>query len=1147
MSLRVLQYQPPPEGDSGLGSLLPAVRTLVPRDCTLGQLSAAVEDATGVPRARQRLMRVTNYANSLTACELLTHPTMGWDPLPLDAPPPLPAALPRDGLDRVVGDSVRLHTDLSYRVQDSFFLHLEERDPPGVPEAAAPPQIPSADDSFDPFGTAMLEAAPAAANAGAGATGASQPAPAAAGELDPSEASQSSSAGPAISRVSSTESGLTVINHASTVAASSPGAVKPTIPAPAKPGGAAARTWEHSERGFRPVPPEASRLVALLEHSCHSGRWKYNLPGTQEQNRVLEIDTRCTARQLHAALAAAMGLPAGTFTVRVATTYGTLLKLSDKANALKEGHWSKDGSLFLAPGAPVEAGQFLVHVFLAHHSTDVVPGTAWLPPPSLPPPPQPAPVTSTVADADAPVGTGEAAEGSATVSAPDSAPAPPSPVFAPAAAPAPSDPSYGGWLPPPLTAEEAAAIAQAVVQERDAEAAAAAAAASAAAGAIGAATGAAPLDELANGAPLSPLSQASEAQSSACDAALSSPGGASANAATVPTTVGFALGTDLPSARGSVASAASAPPMMCGGGASLAPNTLGHFTNSASSVTFGSPSPSPAHSVVAGFSAAPSAAGSGATAEPSRVCQLGLAKDTPLDDVRTSVIPRLIEMGALSQEEVDAAAAAEGVPAGCAYPTSILRRVRLRRKTVSGVTAVLPEAAGSVGSALNNTMWDGMELAVQVLPEPETQQLAAGPAAGVTPAPAAAGGAGTNAFFASSTTVSLSTYRPGGGVALGASAQPVLCRLAWFDRSRWLVGARREVLLSTSETLSALGRRFAALPGLAEAQAALVEAVSAPFASVAAAASSSLREGTSVDVTDCAAQEAAAASVTTTETPAARLRAALRYAIVATGGSSMPPARTLPDLPWHAMAADLRTVGSVASGIIEGCTILLCDSDVPLRPLSAADREQLGMAQPGGAAAAGASSSSSSGSAFTFEAGAGVDHWSSGSGSKVDGAAGGYSFNKYGSLGSDTAAGAGVTGAAATKPGAASQYKYRSKETSLRILTKTERDAAKKAAAAASLSPLADASDAAPTAGPSSKPGEGHSIPGRSYDNPLAGNKVGFAAERAKIEETRAVLAAVAKSDRDEDGAGDPISPLPLPPGTCHTDLPTLAFMEEVD
>ena len=67
--------------DAAADTLALPVRAYVSRDATLAEVGDVVAAATGVPRARQRLIEVTSYGTSVSAAEFLTHAVLGLPPL----------------------------------------------------------------------------------------------------------------------------------------------------------------------------------------------------------------------------------------------------------------------------------------------------------------------------------------------------------------------------------------------------------------------------------------------------------------------------------------------------------------------------------------------------------------------------------------------------------------------------------------------------------------------------------------------------------------------------------------------------------------------------------------------------------------------------------------------------------------------------------------------------------------------------------------------------------------------------------------------------------------------------------------------------------------------------------------------------------
>ena len=1051
------------------GSLLPPVRVLVPRDCTLAHIGAVAAAATGIPRARLRLLRVSTSTNSVTAHELLSNAALGLvssEPGRAEGGPPPP---PLDAQNRVVGDTLRVTSDLGFRILESFTLYVEER-------AAAPPEPAAAVEAEEP-------GAPAAATSEAGAGGQRDDEPVAPTRVDDGEPfdpfgtaqaeSQSAAAAAAAAArpkllppvaAAAADSGLVVTNHHRGGVGSGGTAYDSVRTAWVQP----------VERGFRAVSAATSPLVALLEAQCFRGTWRYNVPGEGGSPRSLVLDTRWSGRQVYAALAHAMGLAVGSFAARLHNpSWGALLKLGDTPGALRSpsAYGSKDGTLFTVMGPALAEGEMLVSLFLhTPAASGVIPGTAWLPP-LLPPPPPPIPGTA---------GAG-------------GAPQPRSPALAPARPP-PADVTYGGWLPAPVVEDEADAIVAAVAAER----------------ALSRVTQGAAPPPTGGEAVVPPAPPLSTSLSSGEPPGAPAPDSSAAPAA--PADGGLA-----PAAAATCGSVSSAPPAADGG---CAPRLVPSASlTSLSSLPSLSPMASPlaaAHSWpassnrhhpaagTAGGGSARGAAWGGGAEEPALLLQLGFTKATPLDALRAAAVPRLLQLGALCPADLQAPAGAgeeeeeepgeptagtgsSSLPSGssssgaAAPPTALLRRLRLRIRASSRPGRALAECA----TAYECNLWDGVELAVEVLPEPEAPLAAAVAAATVAASPAAvASSSSTGALFVSAESTSLAAasaasapsanalYRHGGGggsggVALGTAGalQPLLVYVAWFDRARWAVGPRREAMLCRSESLRVVARRVASLPGVAACAQATLDAVAARYAAAhdggdGDASSSSALVAVAEAVPTAAAvaggssptvpAAAAAAPTTQPPSPEARLRAALRVVVVHASDGGPPPLGELPHLSWRPTADDTRAVGSVATGVSDGCTLLLADSDVPLPPLTAADRAARGIA-----GSAPQSSSDGGGQPpFAFNFGIGSSDGASGGGG--GGTAGGP--GRYGAISwddpppaRDGTGGGGLMlgskgGGRASAPTSAPPARSASKETGLRILTRAERDAARRAA-----------------------------------------------------------------------------------------------------
>lgn len=145
-------------------------------------------------------------------------------------------------------------------------------------------------------------------------------------------------------------------------------------------------------RGLRTVTAETSGTVALLERKTHMGKWKYNVPGTDEM-RTVEIDVRISANEVYALFSELLGLRVGTFSLQRDTAYGAHVKLGDTPGALRFSVNStyNDGTVLVTLVAPLEAHQSFGAVYLYTAPEGVVYGTSWAPiaPPPPPPPPSP--------------------------------------------------------------------------------------------------------------------------------------------------------------------------------------------------------------------------------------------------------------------------------------------------------------------------------------------------------------------------------------------------------------------------------------------------------------------------------------------------------------------------------------------------------------------------------------------------------------------------------------------------------------------------------------------------------------------------------------------------------------------------------------
>lgn len=144
LGLRVIRY------DAESEEFDDPIRIWLPRAATLAHLGDAIESATGIPREKQRLLRIkTSLSSATKAYEYQTHVALNRKPLhlpPIDADAPAgaasgslsrfesnlgfsPAAQPVDASGRVIGDTLQLGLHLRINTGlDSTDVYVEERD-----------------------------------------------------------------------------------------------------------------------------------------------------------------------------------------------------------------------------------------------------------------------------------------------------------------------------------------------------------------------------------------------------------------------------------------------------------------------------------------------------------------------------------------------------------------------------------------------------------------------------------------------------------------------------------------------------------------------------------------------------------------------------------------------------------------------------------------------------------------------------------------------------------------------------------------------------------------------------------------------------------------------------------------------------------
>jgi hypothetical protein len=349
-------------------------RVSVAKGATLALLSSAISKVTGVPRELQRLIKAEVRGSKVTGAELLTNVMMGVPPSPEGAEvfqsPPL------DSLSRVVGDGLRL-TDLKPRFYEKVVIFLEKREAPVCMQP------------FDPFPSAAVLAPASRSHAWkpddpVGAETASNVDVFGTSSDGPSSENPSSTSDPELA--SHPLDSVTIASAQVTNGVTY--SVNPALlvaPAPAASASSYACDIDH---GFRAISIDSSPALALLEKLENTGAWTYVMPGTDNEC-TLNIDVRCTARELYAIMSDALGLPFGTFQLQKDSAYAPALRISDDPNVLRTNEYSpyKDGSLVIKMAPALLRSQFLTTLMLYVPPADVIHGTSWAPVVSPPPAP----------------------------------------------------------------------------------------------------------------------------------------------------------------------------------------------------------------------------------------------------------------------------------------------------------------------------------------------------------------------------------------------------------------------------------------------------------------------------------------------------------------------------------------------------------------------------------------------------------------------------------------------------------------------------------------------------------------------------------------------------------------------------------------
>jgi hypothetical protein len=372
--------------DSERLAFMDEVRIVVPRDATLARVAAAIMRATGVPRDRQRLIKASVVGTNVTGREILTNVVMGVPPSPEDVTDfPSP---PLDELHRVVGDGLRLTTDLNMYFSGKVTLYVEEQPAPVCTQA------------FDPFNPTTehlkVDLTCAATVSVSNELDDAAFGPRSFGPSDADAATNLSSAvvPPVASELRDRDNRMTYYINPAFIASSSSSC--------AQTANRSTHSFdsERSERGFRSVTKSSSRVIALLDTQANLGRWTYREPGSGIE-RTLEIDVRCSAHELYVAMSTALNMPFGTFQLQKEVYCAkSMIRLSDLPNSLVSRDFpsTKDGALIVTLGPTLQANQFLASVSLYVAPADVVHGTSWAPFQPPPPPPQTANGNSGVFD-----------------------------------------------------------------------------------------------------------------------------------------------------------------------------------------------------------------------------------------------------------------------------------------------------------------------------------------------------------------------------------------------------------------------------------------------------------------------------------------------------------------------------------------------------------------------------------------------------------------------------------------------------------------------------------------------------------------------------------------------------------------------------
>jgi hypothetical protein len=386
---------------------------------TLGELSALLEQKTGIVRSRQRIIRVAHSALSFT---LLTHSALGYAPLPLDELKSAPARAqvtsphsvctssgtpwyPTDPSGHECGDCMSLSWDLHQATMtDSYEIYIEEMPADNIPVTAldaalrsrtASPSLsplvsPDASSSItaeldegDPLGTPSSQSVSTRFLL---TDGASKDSP-----------SEGSSAIPSVSFASrfmqSDESSVAIVpandslSNTSIVSTSGAHAASSATFAEFRLKDKVSKLY--SQLGTRKLALSESLVLQYLDKKDNVGVWEIRkAAGDSKDVEVLSIpetvlasirlDTRINHVQLYEEVGKAINKPVGSFHLFKGSSTGRVLRMDSNAALVESKYASRDGVLYLQNGRPPTAHEALVSVFVAVPPAGVVPGTGWM-------------------------------------------------------------------------------------------------------------------------------------------------------------------------------------------------------------------------------------------------------------------------------------------------------------------------------------------------------------------------------------------------------------------------------------------------------------------------------------------------------------------------------------------------------------------------------------------------------------------------------------------------------------------------------------------------------------------------------------------------------------------------------------------------